>query len=129
MTKFTIETGLFGSYIDLDNYEYDSDDLLGSVADDPGYPSFVIGDDNYLHFAGLELFDRCEDAKVGQRIAIFSGKIIVTDDLTGNPSRRRKGVSLYFHSENGSPIKMNIIQHKGQTEVNFEVWDGEKPAI
>lgn len=129
MTKFSINTGLFESYYDGDNYEYDVDDLLGSVADEPGYPTFIIGDDNYLHFAGLELFDRREDAKKGQRIAIFGDEVIVTDDLTGNPSRRRGGISLYFHSENGTPVKMNVVQHKGQTEVNFEVWDGEKPAI
>ena len=129
MTKFSINTGLFESYYDGDNYEYDVDDLLGSVVDEPGYPTFIIGDDNYLHFAGLELFDRREDAKKGQRIAIFGDEVIVTDDLTGNPSRRRGGISLYFHSENGTPVKMNVVQHKGQTEVNFEVWDGEKPAI
>lgn len=128
MTKFVINTGLFEPYID-DSYIYEKDDLLGSVANDSGYPTFIIGDDNSLHFAGLEIFDRHEDSKKGQRIAIFGDEIIVTDDLTGNPSRRRGGISIYFHSENGTPIKMNVVQHKGQTEINFEVWDAERPAI
>jgi len=129
MTKFSINTGLFGSHIDTENWEYEFDCISGSFGVDPDYPTFIIGGDNYLHFAGLELFDRHEDAKKGRRIAIFGDEVIVTDDLTGNPSRRRGGISLYFHSENGTPVKMNVVQHKGQTEVNFEVWDGEKPAI
>lgn len=129
MTKFTIDTGL-GVFL-KDDTIWDYNNIPDRITDEENYKSFVIGGEckDYLHFAGLEIFDRNEDRKIGQRVRIFGGEILVTDDVSGNPSPRRDAVSLYFNSENGCPIRMNIIQHKGETIVQYKVWDGKKPTI
>lgn len=128
MKRFNMKTGLVESYLNEIYWErkvFAEKDVLP----DQGYESFIIGEDDHLHFIGLEIFSRREDAVSGQKVSVFGDEIIVSEDLTGNPSRRRDAVSLYFASECGVPVRLNIIQHKGTTYAKFEVWDGKKPKI
>ena len=127
MTKFTVKTGLPSNCMPLIEYKGFHYGTGPSIKGDRNYESFTLGGESYLHFAGLEVFDRHEDADTGQHVSIFGDEITVTDDMTGNPSSRRDGVCLYFYSELGSNIKMKLSQHKGETRVDFDVWDGNKP--
>lgn len=127
MTKFTIKTGLSNESISFFEYADCKGDTVPSIQGNPNYASFTLGGSDYLHFVGLEVFDRREDANTGQHVSIFGDEITVTDDLTGNPSSRRDGVCLYFYSELGPNIKMKLSQHKGETLVDFDLWDGKKP--
>lgn len=140
MTKVVINTGLFPTYSDsnfmydepINQNEYKIEDYSFHQAAHLGWGNaFVLGEseDAYLHFVGLEVFDRYEDATKGQKVSIFGGEIVVRDDLTGNPSGRRGGLILYFNNENGPDLRLKILQHKGQTYAEFSFWDGKKPEI
>ena len=136
MTKMYLKTGLstseyVKSFSEPEHQLYKKNYSYYDVSRNREYESFVIGGegDAYLHFAGLIAFDRKEDANKGHKVSIFGDEIIVADNINGCPSDRRDGVSLYFYSENGPDIKLNIIQHKGQTLAEFELWDGNKPKI
>ena len=123
MRKMIIKTGLSTSFVDRWQW-VEAFNQTESVA---VYNSFTLGDDDYLHFMGLEIFERLEDAETGQHITVFGDEITLSDDISGNPSSRRDAVSLYFCSELGPHVRMDIIQHKGQTLVQFKEWDGKKP--
>lgn len=125
MKKMIIKTGLSTSF--LDRWEWIG--VFSNTDSAFAYNPFVLGGDDYLHFMGLEIFERLEDAETGQHITVFGDEITVSDDITGNPSSRRDAVSLYFCSELGPHVRMDIIQHKGQTLVQFQNWDGKKPEV
>lgn len=120
--------GFWGKEIDPDTGEVTCE--LDTTPIQPGdldYPSFAIGGDhtNYLHLCGIQVFSRHqEDADHGIKISMFNDDIVITDDITGNPSLRRDAVSLYFNSEGCKPIRMDVIQHKGISYVEFHEWDG-----
>ncbi len=76
---------------------------------------------NALHHAKVEVFDREDDEKEGLHVVISDGKVTMDRNLEGNPSRRRNGLSISFWCEdcNVKPV-MEIVQHKGNTFINFE---------
>ena len=48
------------------------------------------------------------------------GVATVDTSVTGNPSRRRHGLKIYFWCEGcSSKSELSVSQHKGVTSVNF----------
>jgi RNase P subunit RPR2 len=79
---------------------------------------------NYTHLFKTEIFSRSEDAEMGDHM-IFKGFAEIESELhfdhslSGNPSSRRSGVSLFFNCENCDYItRLNISQHKGVTIID-----------
>lgn len=71
---------------------------------------------NNLHQERIEVFDREEDADTGIHTTVDKGKVLVDNDLTGNPSRRRQGLSIFFRCEHCDAMpKLSVYQHKGCT--------------
>lgn len=132
MTRFSIHTGLVQSEDYQDLLEgFDRAAALKFVEEATQYQPYVLGGEGegYLHFAGVRIFDRGEDADKGQQVVVFGDQIDITENIEGNPSVRRGAVSLYFYSETGPNLIVHFIQHKGQTYVEFYPWDGEKPVV
>jgi len=85
-----------------------------------------------LHHWRVEVFHRGEDKEKGLHVDIGRdtpppddpGEDVHIDSrLTGNPSRRRHGLKVYFYCENCSvePV-LCLAQHKGETEL---YWDAD----
>ena len=78
--------------------------------------------DMYIHQRAVEVFNRSEDAEEGTHVLVDEENITVDRDLTGNPSLRRQGLSIYFWCEGcGDTSKLTIAQHKGVTLVEFAI--------
>lgn len=81
---------------------------------------------NYLHQVNAHVFWREEDAKTG--ISVFSSdfnELNISKNMEGNPSARRNGISIQFiceqcSCEDTTPLKLNIVQHKGNTYIAWE---------
>ena len=132
MSKFSIRTGLVRSKDYQDSLEeFDLPSTLKFVEEAAQYQPYVLGGEGegYLHFAGVRIFDRGEDADKGQQVVVFGDQIDITENIEGNPSARRGAVGLYFYSETGADLIVHFIQHKGQTYVEFYPWDGKKPIV
>ena len=76
---------------------------------------------NHLHHNKVEVFDRAEDQDGGLHVSVASGKVVEDSDLSGNPSKRRHGLSIHFTCEHcpATPV-LSVAQHKGNTWVNFK---------
>lgn len=76
---------------------------------------------NYLHHAGVEVFECGEDATHGVHVTVADGKATCDSSLDGNPSARRHGLKITFWCE-GCDVKpvLSISQHKGNTYVDFK---------
>lgn len=69
-----------------------------------------------LHHAGIEVFNRNEDAEEGTHIKTDADSILIDTCLEGNPSTRRSGLKIKFCCEHHEDIfELNIAQHKGET--------------
>jgi hypothetical protein len=80
----------------------------------------------YLHQGRTEVFNRSEDASEGTHVIVDGDKVQMDRDLTGNPSGRRHGLTIYFSCETCSAnVQMHIYQHKGNTFVGMDYQDGE----
>jgi len=75
---------------------------------------------NYLHQERIEVFERAEDQAQGVHVVVEELKATIDTDLTGNPSKRREGLSIRFWCEGckAKPV-LTISQHKGNTLVEF----------
>jgi len=78
---------------------------------------------NYLHQEGVDVYDREEDAEVGQHVTVVRGTTTVSDKATpsvGNPSSRRHGLVITFTCEGcANTPHLSIYQHKGQTYIEW----------
>ena len=75
---------------------------------------------NYLHHERVEVFEREEDQTKGTHVSITNSSVVEDNDLQGNPSSRRHGLSIHFTCEHcpAKPV-LTIAQHKGNTWVDF----------
>jgi hypothetical protein len=70
----------------------------------------------YLHHDRVEVFEREQDMRAGVHVIVAGGKLEHDDNLTGNPSPRRHGLTVHFRCEDCSVrSRLNILQHKGST--------------
>lgn len=70
---------------------------------------------NYLHHHRVEIFDRREDQPDGLHVVVTTD-VRVDTDITGNPSKRRHALKVFFECEqcDAKPVLI-VSQHKGQT--------------
>lgn len=84
------------------------------------YPG--CGDEAYLHQGGVTVFNRSEDNDEGMRAIVDFDGVRISQDLAGNPSSRRHGLKIRFACEIcGRLADLAIAQHKGQTEVSWQL--------
>jgi len=82
--------------------------------------------ESYLHHIETNVYERGEDDKTGVHIKIRKSKVIVDNNMDGNPSRRRHGMIIGFYCEHCNNdkrtdlIMFSISQHKGQTFIEIE---------
>jgi hypothetical protein len=70
----------------------------------------------YLHHVKVEVFEGREDAAKGVHLSIDGGCVKVDDDLAGNPSSRRHGLTIHLTCEFCAATNvLTIAQHKGLT--------------
>jgi hypothetical protein len=82
-------------------------------------------DADYLHHGKVVFYDRAEDADTVTRITVEGNDIEVVHRVpnSGNPSRRRHGMTIEFMCEQCSdqgPILLTLAQHKGATEIGWK---------
>jgi len=76
---------------------------------------------DYTHHTRIDVYERIEDAEEGIHVCVDRGKVWGDDDMHGNPSGRRTGVTVTYyceHCDHESVLK--IAQHKGGTYVTVE---------
>lgn len=84
-----------------------------------------------LHQGQVEIWDRIEDDTKGLHVVAAQMEIQEDDDMAGNPSPRRSGLSIEFACEHcsydektssldGKVFTLNIIQHKGSTYLEWK---------
>lgn len=74
-----------------------------------------------LHHDRIDVYEPLkEDADAGQHVTVEQHDTHVSADLTGNPSRRRNGVTIRFWCETcqARPV-LRLAQHKGTTYVSM----------
>lgn len=77
-------------------------------------------DFHYLHHQNVEVFNRTEDANTGTHIVTSFSGASVDQDVSANPSSRRDGITVNLNCEGcDADIKLNIIQHKGVTNLSM----------
>ena len=92
-------------------------------------PRKECGCDN-LHQGRIDIYNRAEDKREGQHVRVTCDslsndvptktRVIVDEDLTGNPSGRRQGLSIQFLCEQCDRIFiLDIVQHKGTTYMGW----------
>jgi hypothetical protein len=92
-----------------------------------GYLNLICPDcgSTYLHHGTVEVFFRKEDSPTVVHTEAFGQGANVEaklNGLSGNPSPRRGGVKITFSCEECSMINaLQIIQHKGETELSWGV--------
>lgn len=71
---------------------------------------------NNLHQIRTEVFEREDDAESGYHTIVTRTGTEVDDNMGGNPSVRRQGLTITFECEN-CPAKpsLEVYQHKGLT--------------
>jgi hypothetical protein len=76
----------------------------------------------YLHHEAVRVFECGEDEKDGLHVTIRDGEVAVDRNLSGNPSKRRHGLSIHFGCEmcDAKPI-LTIAQHKGSTLIDLRM--------
>jgi hypothetical protein len=75
---------------------------------------------NYLHHAGVAVYDRSEDAKQTIKTMVASGLVashLIPSGESDNPSDRRDGIVISFWCElcHANPIELRFAQHRGAT--------------
>jgi hypothetical protein len=72
---------------------------------------------NNLHQFKVETFARVEDSAKGIHVIVEGTDIMKLDnDMSGNPSARRDGVSIHFSCESCPQVSvLTVVQHKGTT--------------
>lgn len=75
-----------------------------------------------LHHGRVEVFERSEDEKSGIHVVVDGKEVVVDTSMSGNPSRRRHGLSISFECEvcGDLPGALTVVQHKGSTYIEFE---------
>lgn len=80
--------------------------------------------DEYLHHEEVDVFNRGEDAALGQHThvpATPNGTVVVQQDLAGNPSLRRHGIRIEHWCEGcHGRFSLCLVQHKGGTFLHWE---------
>ena len=80
-------------------------------------------EESYLHHSRVDVFNRQEDEETGNHTVIDGVKTIIDNDVSGNPSPRRNGVSIIFWCELCEEHSiLDIIQHKGMSYMRW--YDG-----
>lgn len=80
-------------------------------------------EESNLHHGRIEVFNRQEDSETGNHTVIDGSKTIIDNDVSGNPSPRRDGISIVFWCEQcGEQSILDIIQHKGMSYMRW--YDG-----
>jgi hypothetical protein len=75
-------------------------------------------DGDAIQHAAVHVYHRREDAKEGHHVMVCPGEVTTMNDLVGNPSARRGGVTIDFTCENcGANFTLCLAQHKGRTFV------------
>ena len=76
---------------------------------------------NHLHHEKVDVFERTEDETSCLHVSVSDAKVTIDKDLEGNPSSRRHGMTIQFWCEECSakPV-LSILQHKGQTFIDFK---------
>ena len=73
-----------------------------------------------MHHSRIEVFNRKEDAEIGNHTVINGSQTIIDNDISMNPSPRRDGVSIIFWCEQCCEESvLDIIQHKGMSYVRW----------
>jgi hypothetical protein len=81
----------------------------------------------YLHHGTVEVFECGEDAEHGVHVTVSDGKATMDTSLKGNPSSRRHGLKINFWCEQCHATSVLLIkQHKGNTEVDFNILEQPK---
>ena len=76
---------------------------------------------NYLHHVAVEVWERKEDKDMGLHVKVGDCEMSVDNNLKGNPSSRRHGLSITFMCEGCHKHHiLDVVQHKGQTFINFK---------
>jgi hypothetical protein len=95
---------------------------------DPGHGPHLLCpkcNSDYLRHERVVVFERGEDDETGLRVIVSERRAAIDNSLTGNPSSRRDGITIYFSCEScHTNSKLEIAQHKGQTEVRHIVEEG-----
>jgi hypothetical protein len=75
----------------------------------------------YLRHRKVEVYERQEDAAIGNHIVVENDATTIDETMIGNPSARRNGMRIYFSCEDCSkePV-LSISQHKGETFMIFK---------
>lgn len=76
----------------------------------------------YLHHDTVDVFNRSEDADIGQHVRIPNdGTLSIDAQMTGNPSVRRHRILIGFWCELCfGCFSLSLAQHKG---MSFLEWD------
>ena len=81
-------------------------------------------EESNLHHSRIEIFNRQEDAIFGNRTIIDGSITMVDNNIDGNPSPRRDGISIVFWCEQCCEQSiLDIIQHKGMSFMRW--YDGK----
>lgn len=79
----------------------------------------------YLHQSAVEIYFRKEDHETGIKAVILGGQYehahSISNNMQGNPSARRDGITIKFTCEGcENEPELTIVQHKGQTHINWK---------
>lgn len=75
---------------------------------------------SHLHHVSVTTYDRKEDAEEGTSLHIRAGFMTFSNNLAGNPSLRRSGLTIEFACESCDTTSLlGIAQHKGCTIVDW----------
>jgi len=79
---------------------------------------------DFLHQIKVDVFERDEDDQKVLHVQVGESKIVksivVNNDISGNPSLRRHGLTISFRCETcEDKPKLDFAQHKGSTLVTW----------
>lgn len=81
-----------------------------------------------LHHERIEVFEREQDAIHGLHATIEGQSLKTDDNLSGNPSIRRHGLSIFCSCELCDAVtRIDISQHKGKTYIEASLSEVELP--
>lgn len=97
---------------------------------DNGYGSLLLcprcGGPN-LHHGPVDVYE-CREDRPGLHASIGGGKVAVDENMSGNPSSRRHGLTIGVECEHcGAESLLGLEQHKGETFLNWLSIGQEKP--
>lgn len=78
-------------------------------------------EESNLHHSDVNIFNREENAEKGTHVRVQGSKVTINDELTGNPSKRRNGITMKIWCEQCDAESIfAIVQHKGLTMMGWE---------